>query len=412
MTSRFPGHPLFDTARHLIATGSDLSSYPTLRNFLATCPEGALEDWKQAQHFLISYAGTQGTYSRFRGEIQRFLLFIWLVSRRTLAETDDDDINRYMKFLKRPPKAWRTTASYGAFEDNAGLRYVNPAWRPFIGATEVKQTTLNAAIACLQVFFRTIVNRGYLSRSPMAHARKSEQKANRGLSRPEDETAQRLTDWQWAFLLESLVKAAGENPRYERNLFVVVTMKTLYLRVSELARRTNELTQVTFTPTMGDFLQTVVGGDKYWTLYIWGKGEKERWIPLPAAYMPYLKRYRESRGLLPYPTPGEMSPIVSHNGRDHPLGKRQVERLIEESLLLAAERMQDQGFVDDAQQMRQITKKTHYLRHTGASMDIEAGRPIRHVSEDLGHQSVAFTEEVYVRADATLKYVTGLNRAV
>jgi integrase len=45
-------------------------------------------------------------------------------------------------------------------------------------------------------------------------------------------------------------------------------------------------------------------------------------------------------------------------------------------------------------------------------MDIDNGRPIRHVSEDLGHASVAITEQIYVNADANAKFDSGFAREI
>ena len=173
-------------------------------------------------------------------------------------------------------------------------------------------------------------------------------------------------------------------------------MKTLYLRVSELAPQTNELTGETYAPTMGAFRQKVVSGHRYWHIKILGKGMKERYIPLPAGYIYYLKRFRRWRALPPLPEKGEQVPMIPRKSGTGQVGKRSLERIIKEAYLLAAERMEKEGHEDDAREMEQIADHTHYLRHTGASMDIEAGRPIRHVSEDLGHESVAFTESIYI----------------
>src|SRR5690554_5938538 len=261
----FPGHPLFDNAVRAIKANGSLDEYPTLKQFLDLAPEGALRDWEQAQRFLISYASTSGTYSRFRGEIQRFLLFLWLQQGKTLLDADDEDINQYMGFIKSPPASWIGSGRFASFIDQSGVRVANEKWRPFFGNTEIKQATLDASKVCLQTFFRVLVSRRYLPFSPMAHARKSAQRANRSENGLDDDdlTAPRLTDWQWAYLLESLLHAASQDAKFERHLFVVVTMKTLYLRVHELAPRKNDLTGETYQPTMGDFRQKVVGSDKY-----------------------------------------------------------------------------------------------------------------------------------------------------
>lgn len=74
--------------------------------------------------------------------------------------------------------------------------------------------------------------------------------------------------------------------------------------------------------------------------------------------------------------------------------------------------MKDEGFVDEAAQLEAIASETHYLRHTGASQAIEAGADIRHISEELGHASAAFTEQVYVNADQARRRAAGRNRSI
>jgi site-specific recombinase XerD len=418
MTSNPPYllHPLFDTARNLIDKNCELADYPTLQEFLSSCPDGAIEDWEQTARFLIDYSASSGTYSRFRGEAQRFLIFLWRESGRTLRSADSDDIDAYMRFLKSPPAYWVGTSPANGFRSLDGTRVIRSSWRPFVskGSYAMRQATLDAAIRALSVFFRRLVTRGYLNRSPLADARRSEQKASRAQFEDDDsdELAPRLTDWQWNYLKESLLRAAEEDDKYERHLFIVMTMKSLYLRVSELAPQTNDITEETYYPTMGAFRQRVVEGTRYWHMKVLGKGNKERFIPLPSGYLWYLKRFRRWRALPPLPDKGEQVPMIPRKNGDGQVGKRAIENMVKESFTIAADRMEHNDYIDEALELRQVADRTHYLRHTGASMDIEAGRPIRHVSEDLGHGSVAFTEMIYISASSTERYKTGRGRSI
>lgn len=412
-----PLHPLFDTAKRLLESQRSLDDYPTLAEYLDSRPVDVTEDWRVSAQYLTEYAASSGTFNRFRGEIQRFLLYLWNISERSLAECTSDDINGYVRFLKDPDPDWiGENPIHGFGTEGSGLRVAKQAWRPFLskGKYAVRQSTLDAAIRALHVYFRTLVTRKYIDRSPMITARRAEQKASREHFEDEngEETAPRLTDWQWAYLKESLLLAAEEDDCYERHLFVVVTMKTLYLRVSELAPQSNELTGETYFPTMGAFRQKVVTGHRYWHIKILGKGSKERYIPLPSGYLHYLKRFRRWRALPPLPEKGEQVPMIPRKSGKAQVGKRTLETLVKEAYLVSAARMKKEGHEEDAMEMEQISDHTHYLRHTGASMDIEAGRPIRHVSEDLGHESVAFTESIYISADSTERYMTGLKRKV
>ena len=428
----FEGHPLFDTAGRMLYCDRQLLSHPSLRAFLETMPDGALDDWDVARQFMVSYASTAGTYSRFRGELQRFLLFMWIRRERTLPHCESNDIDLYMRFLRKPPASWCGGKGCQAFVDSEGVRIRSENWRPFTSTNAVQQETINAASRALTAFFRSLVDRGYMNRSPMAGARKREQKAERK-GRPTSEKAPRFTDWQWSYIHQHLEARADEGGKWERALFAVITMKALYLRVSELsapAQTTdpgyedihdpaadpteddNPENDDAHHPTMGDFQKRTIDGQRFWSLYVYGKGQKERWIPVPEGYLPYLKRYREYRGLSAFPSPGEATPLVSHLKEEKPLGKRQIEHIVSDALKDVAEAMKEDGYATDGAELEQNAETTHMLRHTGASMDIEAGRPLRHVSEDLGHASVAITEQIYVNADANARYHSGFARAI
>ena len=407
--SAFSGHPLFDTATRM--DSPDLSEYPTLNAFLESMPPGARQDWDAVRRFLINYAPSAATYTRFRGELQRFLLFLWLIAGKSLSQADADDINRYLRFLKDPPATWIAPDRPHAFQNKDGVRQPVERWRPFSASGQAKQGTLDAAHRALTILFRELVEQDYLARSPMHQVRRRERKA-KASGRPQSETAPRCTDWQWHCIVDTLTAAADRDPYWERHLFTVVTMKALYLRVFELAPRRNDFSGETFTPTMGDFQRQSVDGKRYWTLYVFGKGEKERWITLPKAYLPYLKRYREHRDLSPYPSAGDTTALITHKRSDKSLGKSAIEQLVKEALEMVSDTLLSKGHNEEAADLRQNAGRTHLLRHTGASMDIERGRPIRHVSKDLGHASVAITEQIYVNADARAKYESGFYRAI
>lgn len=56
----------------------------------------------------------------------------------------------------------------------------------------------------------------------------------------------------------------------------------------------------------------------------------------------------------------------------------------------------DQG-EEKARKLKEAS--THWLRHTGASMEIERGRALKDLSEDLGHASMSTTDTVYVQTE-------------
>ena len=417
--AKFPGFPLFDTAE-LIHDQADLELYPDLRAALTALPiaqESALDDFHIAHRFLVKYSDVSGTYNRFRSEIQRFLNYTWLVARRSLSQTDTDLVSSYFAFLKTPPVAWVAPGIYSAFENRDDLRRSNPKWRPLVHRANeeapysVSQASLNASRTALQTFFKYLVSRDYLQRNPLLDVRKRDRNAKPILNHDRDAEVRRLTDWQWSYLLETLTELASGDAKYERHLFVIVTMKSLFLRVSELAPRPVDRGQIR-TPTFGDFRRTVVDGEPYWIYSVFGKGDKTRQVTLPDAYLDYLKRWRTHLGLTaPLPVPGESTPILPSQKGDA-LGKRQVQRIYEQAMVATADRMEREGFRDEARQILAIRSETHYLRHTGASQAIEAGGDIRHISEELGHANATFTESVYVNSEQARRRTEGRRRMV
>ena len=65
---------------------------------------------------------------------------------------------------------------------------------------------------------------------------------------------------------------------------------------------------------------------------------------------------------------------------------------------------------DNASNFKEAT--SHWLRHTGASLEIERGRSLKDVSEDLGHASMSTTDTVYVQTDDKKRAASGSDRKV
>lgn len=89
---------------------------------------------------------------------------------------------------------------------------------------------------------------------------------------------------------------------------------------------------------------------------------------------------------------------------------RQLSRLVEEVFDLAYEKMKSDHGPKTAQRLKETS--THWLRHTGASLEIERGRALKDLSEDLGHSSMATTDTVYVQSDDRLRAESGKKRKV
>jgi site-specific recombinase XerD len=89
---------------------------------------------------------------------------------------------------------------------------------------------------------------------------------------------------------------------------------------------------------------------------------------------------------------------------------RHLSRLVQEVFDEAYIKMKTRQGEDAARKLQEAS--THWLRHTGASMEIERGRALKDVSEDLGHASMATTDTVYVQSETRKRAESGKSRRV
>ena len=92
------------------------------------------------------------------------------------------------------------------------------------------------------------------------------------------------------------------------------------------------------------------------------------------------------------------------------MSARHLRRLIQDIFDHAFARMKQSVGENKAQKLKEAT--THWLRHTGASMEIERGRSLKDLSEDLGHSSMATTDTVYVQSENKMRAESGKQRKV
>src|SRR5690606_10535996 len=93
------------------------------------------EEFVCAQRFLKSYSRkSEKTYTSFRNEIERYLLWSWTQAGKPVSQLRRVDIETYFDFLHAPPSHWIGTATRRRFEPRGGLGlyHANPGWRPFV----------------------------------------------------------------------------------------------------------------------------------------------------------------------------------------------------------------------------------------------------------------------------------------
>ena len=404
--------PLFPTLPELQSLA--LKDYPLLHDFITSGPDWRFQHWHWGKDFLL-YIGrnkSEHTYTRFRNDVEKFLLWVFLFEQRPLDELRKADILRYIDFCVQPPLDWIRIQLHDRFELQTGYFQSNPQWSPFrmvkpkhdkthepdVRQYRPSQQTLTSTFVALSALYRHLIDEEICFGNPVPLAKRD---CKHLIKDSQVKNISRLTEQQWQYLLDTALAMADEDALYERHLFIIATMKTLFLRLSELSERTD------WTPSMSHFWTDDTNN---WWFKAYGKGKKIRDITVPQSYLPFLSRYRKWRGLSPLPTRGEQTLLVEKIRGRGGLTGRHIARLIQEVFDAAYTKMKAEQGLNAAQKLQEAS--THYLRHTGASMEIERDRPLKDLSEDLGHASSATTDTVYVQVERKRRASSGKLRKV
>ena len=408
--------PLYPTYNEL--KDIELNDYPELNTFLNESSElDRLQHWRWGLSFL-NYIGrnkSEHTYNRFRNEVERFLTWVFMVKIKPIDTLRKQDILEYVDFCWKPPVSFIGLAAYDRFVYHNGFYKVNPKWLPFRVKTpkgrqsetgsqadkkkyKPSQETLKSLFTGVVAFYKYLMSEEICYGNP-AQIAKSD--CRYFIADAQVKDIRRLTEDQWQYVLDIALTAAENNDDYERSLFVIASLKTLFLRISELSERKD------WSPEMRHFWQDE---QKNWWLKVYGKGRKLRDVSVPTQYLGYLKRYRQYRALSALPSSYDISPIVEKIRGQGGMTTRHLTRLVQEIFDKAYEKMKLKEGEDAARKLQEAS--THWLRHTGASMEIERGRALKDLSEDLGHASMATTDTIYVQSENKKRAASGKDRNV
>ncbi|MFT6387421.1 MAG: site-specific recombinase XerD [Cellvibrionaceae bacterium] len=404
--------PLYPTYDELKAI--DLNDYPDVLALLNNGPDWYLQHWQWGLEFL-KYVGrnkSEHTFSRFRNETERFLTWIFIVKKEPMDGLRKQSILEYADFCWKPPIAWIGLAAHDRFQYISGSFRINAKWLPFrlrapknqeLDTLDKKkykpsQETLKSMFTGITAFYKYLMNEEICYGNPVQIAKKD---CRYFIADAQVKEIRRLTEEQWQYVLCIAVSLTEQDHTYERSLFVIATLKTLFLRISELSERK------VWSPEMRHFWQD---HDKNWWLKIYGKGRKLRDVSVPTQYLEYLRRYRKYRALPTLPSSFDTSPLVERIRGQGGMTARHLTRLVQEVFDKAYEEMKAKKGEDAARKL--LEASTHWLRHTGASMEIERGRSLKDLSEDLGHASMATTDTVYVQSENKKRAASGKKRKV
>lgn len=385
---------------------------------ISTPPSGTVithpNDFKHASQFLYSYRGSEATFNAYRRELERLLAWSWTVPKKSIKELKRADIESFIEFCQTPPLEWIGTKNVSRFIEENGLRSPNPEWRPFVVSVSkqesklgkkaepknyvLSQKALQAVFGVLSSFFNYLIQEEYSEYNPVAQIR---QKSKFIRKQQNKQVIRRLSDLQWATVIETTEKLANEHPeKYERAFFIMNALYGMYLRISELAANAR------WQPNMGDFH---VDHDGHWWFKTVGKGNKERDITVSDAMLNALKRYRLYLGLSALPHLGESTPLISKSlGRGPVTSTRQIRVIVQDCFDQAIARLIHDGMTEEADSLSAAT--VHWLRHTGISDDVKH-RPREHVRDDAGHGSSAITDK-YIDVELRARHASGRKKLI
>jgi integrase len=205
-----------------------------------------------------------------------------------------------------------------------------------------------------------------------------------------------LTVREWDYLREFIETLPQDNAKnkfeYERTKWIFSLLYLTGCRRSEV-----------INARMSDF----VSKRSQWWLKVVGKGNKYGEIPVPNELLSALIRYRKSLGLAEYPNPleTELPLIYSKYGKLKPISDSMLYKIIKTT----CNNLADQLKADDPASAFVIARvSTHWMRHTSATHQVDAGIDIRVVKENLRHSMLETTmkyqhTEADSRHDETIK---------
>ena len=229
----------------------------------------------------------------------------------------------------------------------------------FLGRHNLSRAAIQLRFSALRSFYKFLIRHGTVTGSPI----KNIALPKVGKRLPKFLTAKQMSD-----LLEAPLKFIPRNEKKKpgrpveasvcyRDVAILETIYSCGLRISELCR---------LAAADIDFNEQMVR--------VLGKGKKERLVPIG---QPALKAIENYWQLLPQPPSGNAPVFLASEKKFQPIAPRILQLRLKKYLATAG--------LDP-------TLTPHKLRHTYATLMLDAGADLRSVQELLGHAHLATTQ--------------------
>ncbi len=348
----------------------------------------ARTDLEAIQCWLAEYSNKPTTYKNYRIDAERLLLWAIVERGKPLSGLESDDLLAYSNFLDdpKPVEKWCSSKTQSKNRWEQG-------WKPFRGPL-----SLTAKLTCfanLTSLFNYLVEMDYLSRNPFKSIRRQIKQERDLIERTWQVQGRILGMDEWE-AIQSEIEVLPENDAIEkiekiRLKFLIGLLFFAGLRVDELTHH-----------AMGDFkkIHDYRAQKDRWWLYIKGKGDKHRKIPVNQSLLSILLEYRKGLGLSDYPEKNENEPLVRSIRATKSISARRVNQLLK-GLGIRAARKFEKYEPEKAQKLQKIS--AHWFRHLSFSMQDLVNIRKQHIKENAGHASER-TTDIYVHAVDNLRH--------
>ena len=323
-------------------------------------------------------SGNRHTWSAYRKEAERFLLWAVFERGKALSSLDSIDCAAYLHFLQAPGARWIA---------GKGMQRWSQDWRPFEGPLGPR--SLRYAETVCKMMCKWLASQNYLDTNPWDGAPKGSKKTPlrvlRALTQAQSET---LNDW-----------LAGL-PRTPAN----VRLRVLFELGLNAGLRKEEIANAESSWLRQD---PDASGHAGWWLQFYGKGGKERKVPLDEISVEALIDAMEFKGLAVRDARGDIDlelfgasiPLLSRLDNPFtPLPPARIYNLVKDGLAKCAQTIED---ANPRMARQLVAASTHWLRHTFGSEWAKTGGDLRVLGSILGHTNPA-TTAIYTQAEDKL----------
>ncbi len=341
----------------------------------ASDDKGAISTW------LREFIDSKNTLTAYTQAAERF--YCWLrYHNKVLHEVSRDSIQHYQHFLANPQpfNLWCGPAVAKRRDNQA-----NPDWRPFVKGLSAK--SINHNLQILKAMFDYLVDSGYLQRNPFRLIRRKA--ANEVKEQPIERflTSLEFSEVVLAFIGNMPKTTEFEIREYHRCRWIFILLYLTGCRRSEITNA-----------RMSDFIFK----RNQWWLRVVGKGNKYGEIPVTKELLAELITYRQSVGLDSYPSSMESNRTLIFNLRNNNniIDDSILYKIIKKTCNQIADNLRQ---TDPAQAYKFEKVSTHWLRHSSATAQVDAGIDIRIVKKNLRHSQLETTMQ-YQHTEADSQY--------